>query len=146
MSQSSSIILGTTDMFQFLSLSYTKYAYTYALSKDNRFMFPIEQIGVSTDLGKKMVEAKKAAEKIIGSAECSIVETDCFIQLYQIEHLFPFGWASINKATQICLKTLVRTLCLTISLWTIGSAESQFSVNQFEQLLPEGASKDFISI
>jgi hypothetical protein len=55
-----------------------------------------------------------------------------------------FGVSSTEQRRNF--QTLIYTLCLAIRLRVIGRANFQFSLQQFEQFSPEGASKYSISV
>ena len=52
----------------------------------------------------------------------------------------------MHKTPKIGFKTLVNTFSLAIYLWVVCTTHSYICVKQFEQLLPNIAGEDFISI
>jgi hypothetical protein len=63
-----------------------------------------------------------------------------------INPLLPLTGTRMNKTVQKCLQALIDSLGLTIGLQMISSAQSKLDTSQPEELMPERAGKDPVTV
>lgn len=76
----------------------------------------------------------------------SRVERRIIPELCEWEPAKPLGWTGVNRATKKIFQALIQSFSLPIRLRVIRGAHHQLSISKHEQLLPEAARENLVTI